>query len=60
MYKGRRGAKATLDPNFNDKTDKYGDFYNPYLSPYLEQKSLLFEIIDKCFKVNQIYGKKFL
>ena len=52
IYKGRRGAKATLNPNFNDKTDKYGDFYNPYLSPYLEEKSLYFEIIDKLFKVN--------
>ena len=52
IYKGRRGAKASLNPNFNDKTDKYGDFYNPYISPYLEEKSLYFEIIDKCFKVN--------
>ena len=52
IYKGRRGAKATFNPNFNDKTDKYGDYYNPYLSPYLEEKSLYYEIIDKCFKVN--------
>ena len=52
IYKGRRGAKASLNPNFNDRTDKYGEFYNPYISPYLEEKSLLFEIIDKCFKVN--------
>ena len=52
IYKGRRGAKAALNPNFNDKTDKYGEFYNPYISPYLEEKSLFFEIIDKCFKVN--------
>ena len=52
LYKGRRGAKGALNPNFNDKTDKYGEFYNPYISPYLEEKSLYFEIIDKCFKVN--------
>ena len=52
IYKGRRGARTTFNPNFNDKTDKYGDFYNPYLSPYLEEKSMYFEIIDKCFKVN--------
>ena len=52
-YKGRRGAKFSLDPRFNeDKTEKYGDFYNPYLSTFLEEKSLYFEIIDKCFKVN--------
>ena len=52
IYKGRRGAKASFNPNFNDKTDKYGDFFNPYISPFLEEKSLLFENIDKCFKVN--------
>ena len=52
IYKGRRGARASLNPKFNDKTDKYGEFYNPYLSPYLEEKSIYFEIIDKCFKTN--------
>ena len=52
VYKGRRGAKSSFDPNFNDKTDKYGDYFNPYLSPFLEEKSLYFEIIDKCFKSN--------
>ena len=52
IYKGRRGAKSSFDPQFNDKTDKYGEFFNPYLSPFLEEKSLYFEIIDKCFKSN--------
>ena len=52
IYSGRRGARASFDPNFNDKTEKYGEFYNPYLSPFLEEKSLLFEIVDKCFKSN--------
>ena len=52
VYKGRRGAKSSFDPNFNDKTEKYGDYFNPYLSPFLEEKSLYFEIIDKCFKSN--------
>ena len=52
VYSGRRGAKSSFDPNFNDRTDKYGDYYNPYLSPFLEEKSLYFEIIDKCFKSN--------
>ena len=51
-YKGRRGARTSVDQNVNDKTDKYGEFYNPYLSPFLEEKSLLFEIVDKCFKSN--------
>ena len=26
IYKGRRGARASLNPKFNDKTDKYGEF----------------------------------
>ena len=52
IYRGRRGARTSLNPNVNDKTDKYGEFYNPYLSPYLEEKSMYFEIIDKCFKSN--------
>ena len=52
IYKGRRGAKSSFDPQFNDKTDKYGEYFNPYLSPFLEEKSLYFEIIDKCFKSN--------
>jgi len=52
IYKGRRGAKSSFDPQLNDKTDKYGEFFNPYLSPFLEEKSLYFEIIDKCFKTN--------
>ena len=52
IYKGRRGAKSSFDPNFNDKTEKYGEFYNAYLSPFLEEKSLYFEIVDKCFKTN--------
>ena len=52
LYKERRVDKFYFDPNFNDKTDKYGEYYNPYLSPFLEEKSLYFEIVDKCFKSN--------
>ena len=51
-YKGRRSVKG-LDAKFgDDKTVKYGEFYNPYLSLFLEEKAIYFEIIDKCFKAN--------
>ena len=61
IYKGRRGARASLSSNINDKTDKYGEFYNPYLSPFLEEKSTYYEIIDKLFKVNPtIWQEKFV
>lgn len=51
----RRGAvvgKGAPGSERIDKTEEYGEYYNPYLSPYIESKSQYLGIIDKCFKSN--------
>ena len=40
------------DDEGKDKENNLGDFYNPYISTFLEEKSLYYEIVDKCFKSN--------